>query len=252
MPKRDKDYSIQSNNNIRIIEKSKEKNFKFILSEKNQSEILTPTYLDKVILPYLKSIENIQKIMNELNGNMRVGTKFIFIRDDLKYVKIKDSKLNDYNTVILDTNNTLNKNDFTRIISISQNSPITIELSGIDKVLNTLGDLILPSRKKLYEQERKVKILEQKQKIKKDKEELLHLEQKRKYNEEIELEKKYLELEEKKLELNEKKMNLILNFIEKTAPNLTDTQKMMYVMKMLPEFNTIISSPLELEILDKN
>jgi len=247
----DKSKNIRNIRTYRSVRRQKKERIKFILSEENQSKSLTPTYLERVILPYLKSIENIQKIMNELDKNSRGIIKGdIFTLEDDKVKKNVDSEID--NTLFIHFRGLSDKKiNFTKIISISQNSPITIELEGVDKVLNTLGDLILPSRKKLYEQERKVKILEQKQKIKEDKERLLHLEQKRKYNQEIELEKSYLELEEKKLELNEKKMNLILNFIKKTAPNLTETERIMHVMKLLPEFNTIISSPLELEILEK-
>jgi uncharacterized protein with HEPN domain len=182
---------------------------------------LTSTYLDVSLVPYLKAIARIQCIINEIEGNTH---KEVIIR------------------------------------SITQRNPINVSLEGASKAIQEVKDSVVPWRRQhqkelanLQEQEKKVEIgikeaeiLERQAKAAKDQAEAGKISAEAAKQHE-ETEKLRLENEKLKIELHRAQIQLALEVLAQVAPNLSETERIAYVVKLLPPLNVVVSSDLEID-----
>ena len=64
-----------------------------------------------------------------------------------------------------------------------------------------------------------------------------------------EAEKIRLENEKLKLEIHRAKIQFALDFISQIAPDISETEKISYLVKLLPQLDTLTTSEFELEIV---
>jgi hypothetical protein len=180
---------------------------------------LTPDYLADTVTPFLRGIAELQAIIDEINGKER---------------------------------------SIVRIKRLAQWSPINVNLQGGAEALEAIQDAVVPWRIKhkkeianLQEQEkraeievRKAEILEKKSLAAKSKAEAKKLAaEAARQREEAEALK--LENEKQRLELHRAKIQLALDILSMVAPNLTESDKIAYVVKLLPPIDVLGSSELE-------
>jgi tetratricopeptide (TPR) repeat protein len=182
---------------------------------------LTPRFLSKVVTPYLNAVVDIQHIIDEIKGR------------DKRDVLIK---------------------------SISQNSPISVNLEGAAEALQQIKDSVVPWRRKhsekmaiLLEREkqaeigaRKAEILEKRALAAKGQAEAKKITAEA-AKQHAETEKLRLENEILRLELHRAKIQLALDVLAQVAPNLSEPEKIAYVVRLLPPLDILVSSELELE-----
>lgn len=182
---------------------------------------LTPKHLISNIVPYIEAIFEIQRVMNEIR-EIDITTKL-------------------------------------GIISISQNSPISVSLQGVADAVKLIQESIVPWRRRhavqmaqLTEQEKlleikakEIELVELRARAKKEDEEA------RKAFFEIirqqeEIKKLALENEKLRLEIEQARSNFVLELLEKIKPGMTEQEKLTYFVKLLPPVSTITDSMLEL------
>jgi len=183
---------------------------------------LTPQYLTSTLSPVLNAIAEIQDIINEIQGR---------------------------------------KSQKVAIKSIRQNSPISISLAGAAEAIQLIKRTVVPWRRKheekmslLLEKEkqveignRKAEISEKRARSTKERAEAVRIiADVAKQREETE--RLRLENEKLRLELQRAKIQLALDLIAQAAPNLSETDKIEYVVKLLPSLEVIVSSDLEIVI----
>lgn len=179
---------------------------------------LTPSYLLNQVSPYLFAIEELQAAINQ----------------------------------ILDRSA-----EPVRIRSLSQNSPIEVNLQGASEAVKTIQSTIVPWRRRhaeemarLAEQERQAEIdarnvetLEKRVKIATEKQQSeVELALKRE-----ELERLRLENERTRLQLQKDKIQMAIEIVNQLNPNLSEIDRLIYVNKLLPSLNRLTSSTLSIE-----
>src|SRR5262245_52971538 len=195
---------------------------KYTTFEIECEDALTPSFLLATLGPFLQAIADIQYSIDESQRNKR------------SKVLIK---------------------------AITQQSPITITMEGAAKAVEIVGNLVIPFRRKhqkklalLQEQEkkaeignRKAEILEKQAKAAKDRAEAKKVAAEA-AKQHAEAERALLENEKVRIELHRAKIQLALEILSQVAPSLTETEKIAYVIKLLPPLEILVSSELELRI----
>jgi amino acid adenylation domain-containing protein len=182
---------------------------------------LTPQYLDTNISPYLNAIDDLQRLIDEIKGQ-------------------KSSRL--------------------YIKSISQSSPIGVDLNGAPEAIQLIRDTIVPWRRRhtekiahLEEKKKqaeigsiKADILEKRARAARDNAEAEKTAAEAARQRE-ETEKLRLDNEKLQLELIASKFQLALDLLSQISPSLPDTEKTAFVVKLLPVLDTLVFSELEIE-----
>lgn len=181
---------------------------------------LTAQYLEKDIAPFLNAVAEIQRLLDGLLGR------------EIKDVAIR---------------------------VISQNSPIGVSLEGVSDTFLAVTDLLIPwkrkhaekmaeyaRREKQYEIEKKrielheanLQLVKSQQEIEMSSAEIAKLRE--------ETEKLRTENEKARLELGRVKIQLALDILAKVAPNLSETDKLSSLVRLLPLLDTVIGSDIEI------
>lgn len=185
-----------------------------------QNMKLTPNYLADAVCPYLKAIAELQEVIDEVCGNA---------------------------------------NQLLSIRSISQNSPINVSFDGVSKALQVVTDTVVPWRRK--HSETMAQILEQDKLIDiKHKTADISEKRARAMKERAEADKlaaeaatqrehaERMKIENDKLRLNlqKEKIQMALDFIIQIKPDITETEKITYVVKVLMPIDVLIESDLQI------
>jgi hypothetical protein len=182
---------------------------------------LTPRYLETHINPYLNAINDLQHIIDEIKGRRP--------------------------TTI-------------RIKSVSQASPISVNLNGAQEAIQLIKDTIVPWRRKhvekmarLLEKEKqaeigniKADILEKRARAARDDAESEKITAEAAKQRE-ETERMKLENEKLRLELHRAKLQLTLDILAQISSNLSETEKIDFVVKLLPSLDVLAFSELEMK-----
>ncbi len=171
---------------------------------------LTPTHLGCVVYPYLIAISYIQKVINQIAQN-----------DDLE-VEVK---------------------------SISQNSPLNVSLKGATQATELIREFIIPWRREHAKSIAKLIEIEKLSDIKSKKADIL-IKRVNAVKEQAEAEKIRLENEKVKIELHRAKIQLAIDVLAQIAPDLPETEKISHIVRLLPQLDTLVSSELELDIIN--
>lgn len=192
-----------------------------LIDTENPNQKLTPRLLSSRISPYLSAINDIQQVINELLGK------------DTTEAQIK---------------------------IIKQNSPLSVSLDGAAEAIQVVQEAVIPWRRKhaeimtqLLEQEKlaeieskKAEILEKRAEAAKSRAEADKLKADVfKQNEEVK--KLQLENEKLQLELHREKIQLTLDIVNLIAPNLSETERISYLVKLLPPLDVVIYNKFEID-----
>ena len=176
-----------------------------------KKERLTPRVLRAEISPYLIAIEDIQHIIDEIEGR--------------KWQEV-------------------------RIQVIAQHSPISVSLDGVASAANLIRDSVIPWRRehdeimaRLIEQEKLVEIENKKAEI------LDKRAQSARGREEAK--KLQLENERLRLQLQKEKLELAISLLQQLAPNLSETEKTAYLIRIISPLETILINQSEVSFADK-
>lgn len=181
---------------------------------------LTPEYLIKKVAPYIYAIGEIQHLI-----------------DEIRISKTRSIKIN----------------------SITQNSPISVNLEGAPEAVKLVQESVIPWKRKhaeamaqLNEQEKlaeieikKAEILEKRSNAAKNRAEAEKTASEAAVQRE-QAEKMKLENEKLRMELHRQKIQLALDLLEKLSPHLGEADRAIYLVKLLPHLNVILESPLEI------
>lgn len=191
-----------------------------ITFESDFQESLSPNYLSDTVNPYLKAIANIQNIIDSVRK--------------VEYRKVS-------------------------ITSIRQNSPISVNLDGASQAIQVATDFIVPWKRKHSQQMAQLAILEKEAEIENKKAEVLEKRARaskdraeaERFNAESikqrkEAEKLGLENEKLRLELQHAKIQLSLDVLKQISPHLSETEKIAYLIKLLPSVDVLVFSELEI------
>ncbi len=179
---------------------------------------LTPVYLGREVIPYLDSIAEIQRIIDDI------------FRRPPREVKVK---------------------------IISQNSPISVSMEGASQAIELVRDTITPWRRKhaqemarLSEAEKqaeieskKAEILEKRARAQKERAEVEKIAAEVVQQREM-AEKARLENEKLRVELQREKIQLAIDIVAKVAPNLSEKEKIAYIVRLLPPVEVLALSEL--------
>ena len=136
-------------------------------------------------------------------------------------------------------------------------APITVSLEGVSEAIEIVKESIVPWRRKhadvlarLSEQEKnleielkKAEILEKRAHAQKARDEAAQARE--------EAEKLKLENDKLMLELRRSKIDLALEILKNIAPNLSEAEKLDYVVRLLPPIDTLLSSEVQIENTNK-
>lgn len=184
----------------------------FILSVEEGKKLSLP-FLSNEVIPYLKAIADLQDFINQVRGLSSVGIA---------------------------------------ITSISQNSPISVSLEGASDALQVVKDSVVPWRRKhveimarLQEQVKlaeienaKAEVLEKRARAAKDRIEATIKRE--------EVERLQIENDKSRLELQLAKVQLSIDILNQIAQNLSESEKILYISKLLPSLDILLSSELEI------
>lgn len=186
-----------------------------MLVDRVSDSLLTPAYLEETLAPFLVAIEQLQHILDGIEGQPK-------------------------STV--------------QVQSIGQYSPISVDLGGAAKAVEILRDEVVPWRrkhgKKIADQkvelnDTEVKLREQQARearAKADQEEaestIAAL------RAQAELERLQLENEKLRTEIHERRIDLALRVIEKLDPDLTQQEKIRFTIDLLEPLRVLTESPL--------
>lgn len=202
---------------LSAISTSKIRELTFIISPIQQ---LTPDYLYEKVAPYLQAIEKIQQFIDELQKNEHYST---------------------------------------RITKISQNSPISVSLDGASEAIQIIKETVTPWRRRhvetmanLAEQEKVVEIENAKASVLAKRAEAVkerveseklkaEIDKSRQETERLKLENKRL-----RLEIEKEKVQLALNILAQIAPNLSEKDKVSYLLQLIQPLDVVVSSELEI------
>jgi hypothetical protein len=179
---------------------------------------LTSHFLAHTVSPYISAIAEVQRIIDEIRKRERREVE---------------------------------------ISLISQNSPISLSLDGAAEAVGLVRDTVVPWRRKhaetmlrLLEQEKQAEIESKQAEVlekrasatrgRAESEKLLA--EAAKQHEEAE--KIKLDNEKARLELYRARMQFALEVLKQVAPNLSETERIEYVVRLLPPLNTLVSSNL--------
>lgn len=191
-----------------------------IAFSETENQTLNPHFLAGSVVPYLGAIADIQHVIDEVLGQPQ-------------------SKI--------------------RIKSIKQESPISVSLDGAAGAVRVVQEFVVPWKRKhaevmaqLLEQEKrteieskKAEILEKRAGAAKSRAEAQRFTaDATKQHEETERLK--LENEKLRLDLNRAKIQLALDILKQLAPELPETEKVAYVVRLLSPLGVIVSSDLEI------
>jgi len=180
----------------------------------------TPGYLTDTLGPYLAAIAEIQNIINEIQGK-------------------------EHREVVIE--------------SIVQQSPISVSLDGASQAVQVVTDTVVPWRRKHAQEMARLATLEKQAEIESKKAEVLEkraraakdraeagrlVAEAAKQREEAERMK--LENEKLRVELHRATIQLALDILAQVAPNLPETEKIAYTVRLLAPLDTIVSSELEI------
>lgn len=181
---------------------------------------LTAQYLERDVAPFLNAIVEIQRLLDRL---LERETREVAIR------------------------------------VISQNSPIGVSLEGVSDTFLAVTDLLIPwkrkhaekmaeyaRREKQYEIEKKrielheanLQLAKSQQEIEKSSAEVAKLRE--------EAEKLRIENERARMELGNAKIQFALDILAKVAPNLSETDKLSSLVRLLPLLDTVVASDIEI------
>jgi hypothetical protein len=180
----------------------------------------TPSYLIDTLGPYLAAIGEIQNIINEIQGK-------------------------EHQEVVIE--------------SIVQQSPISVSLDGASQAVQVVTDTVVPWRRKHAQEmarlatlekqaeieSKKAEILEKRARAAKDRAEAGRLAAEAAKQRE-EAERMKLENEKLRVELHRAKIQLALDILAQVAPDLPETEKIAYTVRLLAPLDTIVSSELEI------
>lgn len=183
---------------------------------------LTPTSLMGQITPYLLAVSELQKIIDSVKGQ------------PIKPVNIK---------------------------SISQNSPVSVSLDGAADATEVVRDIVVPWRRvhgkdmaQLEKQEKavliedaKASVVEKRIRTQKERVETKKIEAEihpEKVN--IEIERMRLENEKLRLEIEEKRIKMALEILE-IGPELSQEQRILFVMQLLKPLGILTTSSVQLD-----
>lgn len=190
-----------------------------ILYTPNQQK-LTPVFLFQTVSPYLVAIAEIQKVFDEISAKKHE----VIVR------------------------------------IISQNSPISVSLDGASEAIKTVQDNVVAWRREnakriaqLSETEKEISIevlkaetLEKRANAAKSRAEadkiIAEAEKQRQETEQLKLEN-----EKRRIEVERAKIQLALDILDRIAPNLTETEKIAYVVKLLPPLDVVALSSIEVQ-----
>jgi hypothetical protein len=181
---------------------------------------LTPDYLVDTLGPFLAAIAEIQDIIDEIQGK-------------------------EHREVVIE--------------SIVQQSPISISLDGASQAVQVVTDTVVPWRRKHAQEmarlatlekqaeieSKKAEILEKRARAAKDRAEAGRLAAEAAKQRE-EAGRMKLENEKLRVELHRAKIQLALDILAQVAPNLPETEKIAYTVRLLAPLDTIVSSELEI------
>jgi predicted nuclease with TOPRIM domain len=131
---------------------------------------------------------------------------------------------------------------------------VSLDITGMSEVVKLIGDMAIPWRRKhliemneLAREEKRLSNEEIELRLKaEEKKQRLHTVELE--NQRLDLEERRLAIEERKLKLQGDKIQLALDVLDQISPNLPETEKINYVIRLLPPLEVIISSPLELSV----
>lgn len=148
-----------------------------------------------------------------------------------------------------------------RIVSITQNSPISVSLSGITDAIQVLRDFIVPWRRRYDKKRKSLEIAEHKLTINEKQLQIAQLKLDTQLKKEsvkqkqIETEKLELEIEQQKLafekerfELYRSKLELALEIIDQFSSDMAEVDRLNYVTKLLNPLTRLTESNLDFEI----
>jgi hypothetical protein len=172
----------------------------------SEHEQLTPRFLGFQISPYLLAIEEIQHIIDEIEGR---SPQTVTIR------------------------------------VITQNSPISVSLDGIADAASLIRDSVIPWRRKhheimarLIEQEKLMEIENKKAEI------LERRTQSAKGREEVR--KLRLENEQLRLKVQTEKVKLAMDVLQQLAPTLSETEKTAFLIRLASPLENILANQSEI------
>lgn len=174
---------------------------------------LSPVFLRYEITPYLMAVSELQRFINEIN---ETTSEPVVIR------------------------------------RISQNSPVSVTLEGASEALKTLDEIIVPARRKhrtemdkLEETTKQVEIETKKAEIARTRAATAK-ERAEVKKQQLEAERMRLENEKLRFELEKMKIETVIELIDSVAPNLSETERIGYIMKLLKPTETLLLSDLEI------
>lgn len=201
-----------------------------IIPRKFQFEDTNPVnfdidYLDNKVIPYLKSVENLQTVINQIGQQP--------------------------NRI--------------RLHSITKYSPIAASISGVAQALEIVERIVNPWKRehakriaKLEEQEKLLQIKKVEAEIIQNKANFQNDSQFRKDNliedwriKKAEADKIELENERMRLDLMKEKVKFIKEILQEYGSNLSDEERTIYMMKLLKPLEELISNPLAIKLIDK-
>lgn len=184
---------------------------------------LTPQFLSAALSPYLEAVAVIQQVSNDV---MQWPPRGVVIK------------------------------------SISRQSPIDVSLSGAADAITALKEEIIPWRKKHAQELAELQATHVRAEIRKKEAEELELrarsERERAESEKIRAEaakvreearQLQLDNEARGLELQRAKINLALELVSKMRPDLSQIDKYIYAMRLLPAIDTLATSEIEPNLL---
>lgn len=192
-----------------------------IVFSDNSDRRLTPKYLLDVVNPYLLAIADIQNVLSNIRGK---------------------------------------SNHEVVIKSISQNSPISVSLDGAAQAMQTIVDYVVPSKRKIADEIAKLSISDKQVEIESKRAEVLE-KRARATKDRAESEKLLAEADTQKaeavklklqneklrLELQQVKIQMAMDILKQVAPNLSEIEKVEYLLKLLPPLDIVIFSSLDVQ-----
>lgn len=214
-------FKLPETNTTDIVENSVSTQIILYSNVGDPEQILTPEYLRHTVTPYLSAIADIKHILDEIKGKTNYE------------IKIK---------------------------SISQNSPISVSLDGASQAIQTIVDYAVPWKRKYAEEIARLSISEKQADIENKRAEVLE-KRARATKDRAESEKLLVEIDTKKveavrmelendklrLELKRAKIQMALDILKEIAPNISETEKIEYILKLLPPLDVVILSNLDLQ-----
>lgn len=181
---------------------------------------MTPEYLGTTIVPYLRAIAELQRILDEIR---RIPTRLILVR------------------------------------SVSSRSPAIVSLEGAAEATETVREMVVPWRRKhaktmsqLEEQEKVMQIEKNKAEVReirarahreRTEAKKLRADAERKR---AEAERLDLENEMRRLEIQGSRIHLALRVLDTVAPDLSESQRIQYTVQLLKPLEVLTESPLQL------